>query len=32
LEAVGRPSHAVIDEAKAASVYVFGGSIERLDD
>jgi hypothetical protein len=27
-EAVGRDAHAVIDEAKAAGVYVFGGGIE----
>jgi len=26
-EAVGRDAHAVIDEAKAAGVYVFGGGI-----
>src|SRR5512132_1568728 len=28
-EAVGRESHAVIDEAKAAGVYVFGGGIDE---
>lgn len=28
-EAVGRDSHAVIDEAKAARVYVFGGGIDE---
>lgn len=28
LEAVGRAAHAVIDEAKAAGVYVFGGGID----
>ena len=28
-EAVGRDSHAVIDEAKAAGVYVFGGGINE---
>ncbi len=28
LEAVGRNAHAVIDEAKAAGVYVFGGGID----
>lgn len=28
-EAVGRDAHAVIDEAKAASVYVFGGGIDE---
>lgn len=27
LEAAGRDAHAVIDEAKAAGVYVFGGGI-----
>ena len=27
-EAVGRDAHAVIDEAKAAGVYVFGGGID----
>jgi len=27
--AVGRDSHAVIDEAKAAGVYVFGGGIDE---
>ncbi len=27
-EAVGRDSHAVIDEAKVAGVYVFGGGID----
>src|SRR5713101_4808379 len=27
--AVGRDAHAVIDEAKAAGVYVFGGGIEE---
>ena len=27
-EAVSRDSHAVIDEAKAAGVYVFGGGID----
>jgi hypothetical protein len=26
---VGRDSHAVIDEAKAAGVYVFGGGIDE---
>ncbi|WP_256220646.1 hypothetical protein [Pseudomonas sp. P1.8] len=29
LEAVGRDAHAVIDEAKAAGVYVFGGGIDE---
>jgi hypothetical protein len=29
LEAVGRAAHAVIDEAKAAGVYVFGGGIDE---
>ena len=29
LEAVSRDSHAVIDEAKAAGVYVFGGGIDE---
>jgi hypothetical protein len=29
-EAVGRDAHAVIDEAKAAGVYVFGGGIDAL--
>jgi hypothetical protein len=29
-EAVGRDAHAVIDEAKAAGVYVFGGGIASL--
>src|SRR6266513_2027066 len=28
LGAVGRDAHAVIDEAKAAGVYVFGGGID----
>src|SRR5947208_13679152 len=28
-EAVGRDSHGVIDEAKAAGVYVFGGGIDE---
>jgi hypothetical protein len=28
-EVVGRDSHAVIDEAKAAGVYVFGGGIDE---
>src|SRR5437764_12795468 len=28
-EAVGRVAHAVIDEAKAAGVYVFGGGIDE---
>jgi hypothetical protein len=28
-EAVGRDSHAVIDEAKVAGVYVFGGGIDE---
>ena len=28
-EAVVRDSHAVIDEAKAAGVYVFGGGIDE---
>ena len=28
-EAVGRESHAVVDEAKAAGVYVFGGGIDE---
>jgi len=28
-EAVGRDSHAVIEEAKAAGVYVFGGGIDE---
>lgn len=28
LEAVGRDAHAVIEEAKAAGVYVFGGGID----
>ena len=28
-EAVGRAAHAVIDEAKAAGVYVFGGGIDE---
>jgi hypothetical protein len=28
LEAVGRDAHAVIDEAKAAGVYVFAGGID----
>src|SRR3954469_10963578 len=27
-EAVGREAHAVIDEAKAAGVYVFGGGVD----
>lgn len=29
LEAVGRDAHAVIDEAKAAGVYVFAGGIDE---
>jgi hypothetical protein len=29
LELVGRDAHAVIDEAKAAGVYVFGGGIDE---
>ena len=29
LETVGRAAHAVIDEAKAAGVYVFGGGIDE---
>jgi hypothetical protein len=29
LEAAGRDSHAVIEEAKAAGVYVFGGGIDE---
>jgi hypothetical protein len=29
LETVGRDAHAVIDEAKAAGVYVFGGGIDE---
>ncbi|MES2129569.1 MAG: transcription initiation protein [Pseudomonadota bacterium] len=29
LEAVGRDAHAVIDEAKAAGVYVFAGGINE---
>lgn len=29
LEVVGRDAHAVIDEAKAAGVYVFGGGIDE---
>jgi hypothetical protein len=28
LEAVGRDAHAVIEEAKAAGVYIFGGGID----
>ena len=28
-QTVGRESHAVIDEAKAAGVYVFGGGIDE---
>ena len=28
-KAVGRDAHAVIDEAKAAGVYVFGGGIDE---
>ena len=28
-EAVGRDAHAVIDQAKAAGVYVFGGGIDE---
>jgi hypothetical protein len=28
-EAAGRDSHAVIDEAKAAGVYVFGGGVDE---
>jgi hypothetical protein len=29
LEAVGRDAHAVVDKAKAAGVYVFGGGIDE---
>jgi hypothetical protein len=29
LETVGRDAHALIDEAKAAGVYVFGGGIDE---
>lgn len=29
LEAIGRDAHAVIEEAKAAGVYVFGGGIDE---
>ena len=29
LEAVSRDAHAVIDEAKAAGVYVFGGGLDE---
>lgn len=29
LEAAGRDAHAVIEEAKAAGVYVFGGGIDE---
>ena len=29
LEAVGRGAHAVIEETKAAGVYVFGGGIDE---
>lgn len=29
LEAVGRDAHAVVDAAKAAGVYVFGGGIDE---
>ena len=29
LAAVGRDAHAVIDQAKAAGVYVFGGGIDE---
>lgn len=29
LQAVGRAAHAVIEEAKAAGVYVFGGGIDE---
>ncbi|BDU68399.1 hypothetical protein GETHOR_05000 [Geothrix oryzae] len=29
LEAVGRDAHAVIEEAKAAGVYIFGGGIDE---
>lgn len=29
LEAVGRDAHAVIEQAKAAGVYVFGGGIDE---
>ena len=29
MEAVGRDAHAVIDEAKAAGVYVFAGGIDE---
>lgn len=28
LEAIGRAAHAVIEEAKAAGVYIFGGGID----
>jgi hypothetical protein len=28
-ETIGRDAHAVIDEAKAAGVYVFGGGIDE---
>ncbi len=28
-EAMGRESHAVVDEAKAAGVYVFGGGVDE---
>ncbi len=30
-ETVGRDAHAVIDEAKAAGVYVFGGGIDEAN-
>lgn len=29
LEAVGHDAHAVIEEAKAAGVYIFGGGIDE---
>lgn len=29
LEAIGRDAHAVIEQAKAAGVYVFGGGIDE---
>ncbi len=29
LESVGRAAHAVIEEAKAAGVYIFGGGIDE---
>ena len=31
LEAAGRDSHAVIEQAKAAGVYVFGGGIDERE-